>query len=174
LLHDSRGNSYAEAALPLQILAAAAILRVSSQLLTPVLMSSGRPGTAAGISAATLTLLSTGILAVGFSFRAHDAIIAVSAVWFAVYPLLLCWGVRYLWQHWQIRLRDLLRPFLTPGIGIAAMVVVTMALQSAAQNHNPELRIGIVLAVTGLTYTGLILQARRTSRAQNAQVSTAN
>ena len=172
LLHDSQGNSYAGAALPLQILAAAAILRVSSQLLTPVLMSSGRPGTAAGISAATLTLLTTGILAAGFSFRAHAGILAVSAVWFAVYPLLLCWGVRYLRQHWQIRLRDLLRPFLTPAIGIAAMVAVTVALQSAAQNHNPGLRIGIVLAVVGLTYAGLIRQARRTSRAQNAQVST--
>jgi O-antigen/teichoic acid export membrane protein len=49
LLHDSQGNSYAGAALPLQILAAAAILRVSSQLLTPVLMSSGHPGTAAWV-----------------------------------------------------------------------------------------------------------------------------
>ena len=171
LLHDSEGNSYAGAALPLQILAAAAILRVSSQLLTPVLMSSGRPGTAAGLSAATLTLLSTGILAAGFSFRAHDGIIAVSVVWFAVYPLLLFWGVRYLRQHWQIRLRDLLRPFLIPGIGIAAMVAVTVALQSAAQNHHPGLQIGIVLAVVGLTYAGLILQARRTSRAQDAPVS---
>ena len=172
LLHDSQGNSYAEAALPLQILAAAAILRVSSQLLTPVLMGSGHPGAAAWLSAATLTLLGIGISAAGFSFRAHDGLIAVSAVWFAVYPLLLCWGVRYLRQHWQIRLRDLLRPFLTPGIGIAAMVAVTVALQSAAQNHNPKLRIGIVLAVVGLTYAGLILQTRRTSRAQSAQVST--
>jgi O-antigen/teichoic acid export membrane protein len=172
LLHDSQGNSYAGAALPLQILAAAAILRVSSQLLTPVLMSSGHPGTAAGVSAATLTLLGTGILAAGFSFRAHDGIIAVAAVWFAVYPLLLCWGVRYLRQHWQIRLRDLLRPFLTPGIGIAAMVTVTTALQCSMRSHSPELRIGIVLAVVGLTYAGLILRARRTSRAQNAQLST--
>ena len=167
LLHDSQGHSYAGAALPLQILAAAAILRVTSQLLTPVLMGSGHPGTAARLSAATLALLGTGILAAGFSFRAHDGIIAVSAVWFAVYPLLLCWGVWYLRQHWQIRLRDLLRPFLTPGIGIAAMVAVTVALQSATQNHNPELRIGIVLAATGLTYAGLIRHARRASRAQS-------
>ena len=172
LLHDSRGHSYAGAALPLQILAAAAILRVSSQLLTPVLMSSGRPGTAAWISAATLTLLSTGILAVGFSVPAHDSIIAVSAVWFAAYPLLLCWGVRYLRRHWRIGLRDLLRPFLTPGICVGAMVAVTLALQSLVPNHNPWLRIGIVLVVTGLTYAGLIRQARRTSRAETVPAST--
>ncbi len=167
LLHDSHGNSYAAAALPLQILAAAAILRVSSQLLTPVLMSSGHPGTAAWVSAATLTLLSMGILAVGCIVHAHDAIVAVAAVWFAAYPLLLCWGVRYLRRHWQITLPDLLRPFLTPGIGIAAMVAmteaVTAALQGVAPNHQPALRIGIVLAAVGLTYAGLIRHARQTS-----------
>jgi O-antigen/teichoic acid export membrane protein len=160
LLHDSQGNSYAGAALPLQILAAAAILRVTSQLLTPVLMGSGHPGKAAGLSIATLALLATGILTAGFSFRAHDGIIAVSATWFAVYPLLLCWGVWYLRRHWQIGLRDLLRPFLAPGIGIAAMVAVTTAVRIATRPPDPELRIGIVLAVAGLTYAGLILHAR--------------
>jgi O-antigen/teichoic acid export membrane protein len=170
LLHDSQGNSYAGAALPLQILAAAAILRVTSQLLTPVLMGSGHPGTAARLSAVTLALLGVGILTAGFSFRAQNGIIAVSAVWFAVYPLLLCWGVRYLQRHWQIRLRDLLRPFLTPGIGIAAMVAVTAALQSALRSGSPELRIGIVLTVAGLTYAGLILHARRASRTRGSDI----
>jgi O-antigen/teichoic acid export membrane protein len=166
LLHDSEGHNYAGAALPLKILAAAAILRVTSQLLTPVLMGSGHPGTAARLSGATLALLGTGILAAGFSFHAHEGIIAVSSVWFAVYPLLLCWGVWYLRQHWGIRLRELLQPFVTPGIGIAAMVAVTEVVEHAIQNHNPELRIGIVLAVTGLTYAGLIRHARRAARAQ--------
>ena len=42
LIHDGLGNSYAAAALPLKLLAAAALLRVTSQLLSPVMM--GRAG----------------------------------------------------------------------------------------------------------------------------------
>jgi O-antigen/teichoic acid export membrane protein len=170
LLHDSQGNSYAAAALPLQILAAAAILRVTSQLLTPVLMGSGHPGTAAKLSAATLALLGSGILAAGLSFHAHNGIIAVSAVWFIVYPLLLCWGVRYLRRNWGIMLVELVRPFITPGIGIAAMVALTSAVECFTWSRNPELRIGVVLAATGLTYAGLMLHARWTARRQSADV----
>ena len=44
-------------------LAAAGLLRVTSQLLSPVLMGSGQPGTAARLSAITLLLLSAGTLA---------------------------------------------------------------------------------------------------------------
>ncbi len=171
LLHDSQGNSYAAAALPLQILAGAAVLRVTSQLLTPVLMASGHPGTAMGVSAATLVLLSAGIFAAGLHFPAHSGVIAVSAVWFCVYPLLLIWGVRYLKQHWQIKLLDLVRPFGTPSLGIAAMVLVTEAARHLTGNHDPKLQIGIVLAATGLTYAGLLLHARWVSQRQSAQVS---
>ena len=57
VLHDGQGRSYAAAALPLQLLAAAALLRVLSQLLMPLLLGAGRPGTVAWLSGATLALL---------------------------------------------------------------------------------------------------------------------
>ena len=114
LLHDGEGHSYAAAALPLQLLAAAALLRVSSQLLMPFLLGTGHPGTVACLSAATLMLLGAGILAACLIFPAPTGIIAVSGVWLGVYPLLLIWGVIYLRLHWDIRAGDLGRAFVMP------------------------------------------------------------
>jgi O-antigen/teichoic acid export membrane protein len=165
LLHDSQGHSYGGAALPMQILALAAILRITSQLLTPVLLATGEPGRAARLSAATLALLGTGILAAGLSFPARTGIIAVSAVWLAVYPALLCWGMLYLYQHWRIRPGALARPFLAPGLGIAIMLLGAETARHFAAPYGPEVQIGIALAATLLTYGGLSLHARKTHHA---------
>lgn len=165
LLHDSQGHSYAAGALPLQILAAAAILRVTSQLLTPILLASGKPGTAAGLSGVTLTMLTVAILAAGLTCRTSLGLIAVAGAWFAVYPPLLGWGASYLRRHWQIRLRELLRPFVAPGLGIAAMVAATQALRLLPWGERPVVRIASVAAVTGLAYAGLLLQAKRAAHA---------
>ena len=160
LLHDDHGNSYAAAALPLKILATAALLRIASHVLSPVLMGSGRPGTAARLSATTLLLLSVGILAAGFRFGPRDGLVAVSVVWLGVYPLVLGWGIRYLRRHWLIRARDLAGPFIAPLIGVAAMISGVEATRLLIGGHNPAIRIGTVLVATMMTYAGLFLHAR--------------
>ncbi|MDB5393124.1 MAG: lipopolysaccharide biosynthesis protein, partial [Rhodospirillales bacterium] len=159
LLHDEQGNSYAAAALPLKLLAAAALLRVASQLLSPVMMASGGPGTAAKLSATTLLLLSIGILIAGISFDAQSGIVAVSAVWLGVYPLLLVWGCVYLRQHWGIRVGELAPAFAAPLTGIGAMVAFVEVLRPLT-GSDPAIRIGVVLAAVGLTYAGLFLHGR--------------
>ena len=161
LIHDEQGNSYAAAALPLKLLAAAGLLRVTSQLLSPVMIGSGRPGTAARLSAMTLLLLTTGILAAGFSFPAQSGIVAVSAVWLGVYPLLLAWGAIYLRRHWDMRVGELARAFALPLIGIAAMAALAAAARALVASADPRIQIGIVLTAMGLTYGALFWHARR-------------
>ena len=160
LLHDGQGRSYAAAALPLKILALAALLRIASQLLFPVLIGSGRPGVAARLALATLLLLGAGILVAGFSLQARGGIIAVAGVWLGVYPLLLAWGARYLRRHWDIRAGALLRPFVAPGVGVAALVAGVEATRWLLGGAGPGMQVGIVLAATVMTYAGLFLYAR--------------
>ena len=160
MLHDDQGNSYGAAALPLKILAGAALLRVTAQLLTPLLMASGGPGIAARLSAAILLLLSLGIVIAGIIFDARTGIIAVSAVWLGVYPLLLGWGAIYLRRHWDMRLAELVPALAPPVIGIAGMVAIVEALQPFA-GANPAIRIGLVLVAMAATYAGLFVHGRR-------------
>jgi O-antigen/teichoic acid export membrane protein len=161
LLHDGEGHSYAAAALPLQLLAAAALLRVLSQLLMPLLLGTGRPATVARLSAATLVLLAAGILAACLIFPAQTGIIAVSGVWLGIYPLLLIWDVFYLRRQWAIRAGDLARAFIMPLIGIAAMAAAVAAARHLAHGDNLKIQIGIVLAAMIFTYAGLFLHARK-------------
>lgn len=108
LIHDEQGRSYAAASLPLKLLAGAAVLRVVMQLAYPLLFGSGRPHMAVRLSATTLILLSSGMLLVGLTVSAANGIVAISAVWLAVPPLLLLWQANYLRRHWNIRARDLI------------------------------------------------------------------
>jgi O-antigen/teichoic acid export membrane protein len=163
-IRDEQGNSYAAAAVPLKLLAAAGLLRVTSQLLFPVLIGSGRPGTAARLSATTLTLLGVGILAAGFNLPAQQGIIAISAVWLGVYPLLLIWGARYLRQHWDLRAGDLAQAFFVPFVGIGALVSIVEGAHLLLGAADPWIEIGIVVAATALIYTGLFLHARHRPR----------
>jgi O-antigen/teichoic acid export membrane protein len=160
LIRDDSGASYAAAAVPLKLLAAAGLLRVTSQLLSPVLMGSGRPGAAARLSAVTLLLLTAGILVVGFCFPAATGIIAVSAVWLGVYPLLLVWGVVYLRRHWDIRAGELARAFVVPAVGIGVMILAAEGARLLVGSEDPKIRIGIVVAAMAATYSGLFLHAR--------------
>ena len=124
LIHDEQGRNYASAALPLGLLAAAAILRVTTQLLIPVLLGSGRPGLAARLSAATLTLLTIGIVVVGCCLPAGQGIVAVSALWLWIYPPLLVWEAIYLRRRWHVATSDLARAFVAPVF--AAMIQVAV------------------------------------------------
>ena len=134
LIHDQQGQSYAAAGMPLKLLAAAALLRVIFQLIYPLILVSDRPVNAITLSAVTLALLSGGVLAAGVSFHAQRGLIVVSAVWLALYPLLLIWTAGYLRRRWGIRLVDLSSAFIVPGIAIALMfafVQVVRPLRSA-------------------------------------------
>jgi O-antigen/teichoic acid export membrane protein len=159
LLHDEQGNSYAAAALPLKLLAAAGLFRVTSQILTPLMLASGRPGTAATLSAATLLLLSLGILVAGISFNAQAGIVAVSAVWLAVYALLLVWGSTYLRRHWDIRALELAPAFIEP-LAVAGIMAFAVELALAFTGENTIVRVAIVVAAIALAYAGLFLSAR--------------
>ncbi|MDG3439133.1 oligosaccharide flippase family protein [Nitrospirillum amazonense] len=155
LIHDDHGLSYTAAALPLKLLAAAALLRVTSQLLTPLMMASGRPGLAAQLSAATLTLLSAGIVAVGALLPAEGGIIAVAAVWLAIYPPLLAWGARYLERTWAIGAASVARAFLLPAAGVAVMAAVVWTLRLLPGGERPAVSVAIVAVAMAAAYGGL-------------------
>ncbi|GAN80451.1 oligosaccharide flippase family protein [Acidocella aminolytica] len=164
LLHDSQGHSYAAAALPLQILAAAAVLRIASQLITPLLMGTGQPGKAAGLSFATLTLLGGFILLAGLTVRGPVGLIAVAAAWLGIYPLLLGWSVNYLRRVWQISPLALLKPFVTPGLAVAFMVAFTLGARTLPFGNDAVTRIAVAAVATGLAYGGLVLWGRRVAQ----------
>jgi O-antigen/teichoic acid export membrane protein len=161
LLHDEQGNSYAAAALPLKLLAAAAFLRVILQLLTPLMMASGRPGSAAGLSATALVLLTAGIVAVGVAFDPGTGIIAVSGVWLAVYPLLLVWGVFYLKRNWGIAPWELAPGLAAPLAAVAAMLAGVTLINRLIGDVLPAIGLAIAIAATALAYAGLFLRSRR-------------
>jgi O-antigen/teichoic acid export membrane protein len=121
LIHDEQGRSYVAASLPLKLFAAAAVLRVVMQLAYPLLFGSGRPQMAVRLSATTLLLLSAGMLLVGLTVPAANGIVAMSAVWLVVPPLLLVWQARYLRRHWNISARDLIRRTVHPAGDHATM-----------------------------------------------------
>ncbi len=160
LLHDDRGNSYAAAAVPLQLLAAAALLRVTLQLLSALMMGTGRPGTSAALSLTTLLSLSVGILVVGVALPARTGIIAVAAIWLGIYPILLLWGARYLRLQWSIAAAELARAFRLPVIGIGLMVSGTQVIRHLIGGGSAT-RVGLVVLMVTLTYGGLFLHGRR-------------
>ena len=132
-----------------------------SQLLYPLALGSGRPRTAVRLSAATLLLSGAGMLIVGLCFPARAGTIAVSAVWVAVYALLLIWGVRYLRRQWAIRGGDLARTLLLPFAGTGVLVLVVEVSRLVIGDVNSWLQVEIVVAALGLTYAGLFLPAWR-------------
>ena len=161
LIHDGEGRSYAAAGLPLKLLAAAALLRVMSQLLYPLALGSGRPRTAVRLSAATLLLSGAGMLIVGLCFTARAGTIAVSAVWVAVYALVLIWGIRYLRRQWDIRGWDLARTLLLPLACTGVLVSVVEVCRLVIGDINSWLQVEVVATALGLTYAGLLLPAWR-------------
>jgi O-antigen/teichoic acid export membrane protein len=160
LLHDAQGRSYAAAALPLQILAVAALLRAASQLIIPVLMGSGRPGTAAKLALATLLLLSGLIMLAGCTAHGPRGSVAVAVAWLAAYPPLLAWDAHYLWRKLEISPLALLRPFLPPGIAIAGMISLVCLFRLFGWVEAPLPRIALAVAATGCAYGGLMCWSR--------------
>ena len=168
LLHDEQGNSYAAAALPLKLLAAAAFLRVILQLLTPLMMASGRPGSAAALSATALLLLTTGIVAAGVTFEPRTGIVAVSGVWLAVYPLLLVWGGFYLKRVWGIAVWELAPGLIAPLGAVIAMMAGVTLVNRLAGDMSPVFGLAIAISATALAYAALFLRSRRASEQPRA------
>lgn len=160
MIHDPQGQSYAAAALPLKLLAIAALLRVTLQLLYPLLLGSGRPASAVRLSAVTLVLLSAGILAVGLHFGAQAGIIAVSAVWLAVYPLLLLWAAGYLRRTWAIGGGSLAAAFAVPGLAVLALVLAVTGVRLLTGIADPAAELAVIGLLTALTYLGTFLYSR--------------
>lgn len=160
LIHDGRGGAYAAAAVPLEWLAVAALLRVLAQLLAPLVIATGRPVVAARVSAVTLLLLVAGLALLGGQRPAPAGLVAVAAVWAAIYPPLLLWEARYLRRHWGIGIAALARAFVIPSIGTAALVAIVATARWAIGAVDPRLQLAIVLVSAIATYAVLFRQAR--------------
>ncbi len=157
LLHDDKGASYAAAALPLQVLAVTATLRVLGQLLPTVMLVSGQPGVAARLSAATFLLLTVGIVCVGFTFPATTGIVAVASVWLVTYVPLLAWGILYLRRNWAMRPGRLARALVVPLAAAAMMAAAAEAGRHLIGTSHANLQVGIVCFTLIVTYIGLFL-----------------
>lgn len=160
LLHDGQGHSYSAAALPLQILAGAALLRVSLQLIFPLLLSSGRPDLAARLSATTLVLLTVGIAVVGMTLPEHAGLIAVAVVWLLIYPLLLGWAAVYVRRHWQIAPRDLAAAFVGPAAVVSLLLAISSAVHPWLASSRPAAGLAVILALTATSYAAVLAYAR--------------
>jgi O-antigen/teichoic acid export membrane protein len=158
MIHDGQQRSYASAGLPLKLLAAAALLRVVSQLAYPVLFASGRPHLSVRFSATTLLLLGAGMLLVGFTVPAANGLVAMSTVWLVVPPLLLVWQAHYLHRHWDLRVHDLIRASAAPIIAVAMLVLAVEAARHLLGITSPALQVAVVVALALLTCLGLLLR----------------
>jgi O-antigen/teichoic acid export membrane protein len=161
LIQDEQHRSYASASSPLKILAAAAVLRVVSQLTYPVMFGSGRPHLALRFSAATLIMLSAGVLFVGFAFPAANGVVGMSTVWLVVPPLLLLWQAHYLHRYWNIGARDLIRATAAPFVAVIFLVLAVEAGRHLIGTGNPALQLAMVVTLSVLTCMSLLLHDRR-------------
>ena len=161
LLHDSQGHSYAAGAPALRVLAVAAVLRVAAQLFPPLLLATGRPGTAAWFSTATLCMLATGILAVGSAVPAPAGLVGIAGIWLALYLPLIAWGVRDLAGRWGIRAGELASPFRRPALAGAGVAAAGWALALLGPDAAVA-RIAGVLAAAALAYAWLFRGAGAT------------
>ena len=158
LIHDEQHHSYAAASLPLKILAAAAVLRVLSQLVYPVMFGSGRPHLAVRFSVTTLLLLSVGMLVVGLNVPTAYGIVAISMVWLAVPPLLLLWQAHYLRRYWHIRAADLLRAAAAPFAAVVFLICVVQAGRYLLGAGSPVLQLAMVLVLSVLACVALLMR----------------
>jgi O-antigen/teichoic acid export membrane protein len=161
LIHDEQHRSYAAASLPLKLLAAAAVLRVVSQLAYPLVFGSGRAQMAVRLSAATLLLLSAGMLFVGLTIPVASGIVAMSTVWLAAPPLLLIWQAHYLQRHWNIGARDLIRALVAPFVAVAILASTVEVSRLLIGSGSPALQLGMILTLSVLACMGLLLHEQR-------------
>jgi O-antigen/teichoic acid export membrane protein len=158
LIRDEQHRSYSSASLPLKLLAAAAVLRVVSQLAYPVMFGSGRPQLAVRLSATTLLLLSAGMLLVGLTVPVTSGIVAMSAVWLVVPPLLLIWQARYLRRLYHIGVQDLIQALGAPLVAVGILVALVEVGHALIGSGSPMLELGMILTLAVLACVGLLLR----------------
>ena len=161
LIHDANGVSYAAAAWPLRILAAAAILRAVFQLLRPLALGTGQPGMALRMWASALVLLTAGVLGMGMIFDAERGIIAIAAVWLAIYPILFVWGGRFVARTCGLDLRELAKSVAPPAAATAAMVAAVLIIRDLVSWPDPRLQVALAFSALAVTYAGIFLYSRR-------------
>jgi O-antigen/teichoic acid export membrane protein len=164
LIHDQQGKTYAAAGLPLTVLAAAAVLRVMSQLLPTIMLVSNKPGLAARLSLTIFLLLAVGILLVGHFLPAERGIVAISALWLGIYPALLAWGYLYLHRHWSVRASALVQCLMAPLAASCLMAVLVSAFDQVTGIADPPGRLAVIAVAILLAYAGLFLYGRRERR----------
>ncbi|WP_072571803.1 oligosaccharide flippase family protein [Granulibacter bethesdensis] len=147
LLKDGHGGSYAAAALPLQLLAGAALLRVMLELMFPLMLATGQPGMAAKLSATTLTLLSLGILGSGLVLPPEQGVIAAAASWLAIYPCALLWASRYVHRRWGWSPWIWLHTIRGSVERATVLVLVVIGLETLAGTAPPMLRLVMIAAI---------------------------
>jgi O-antigen/teichoic acid export membrane protein len=150
LIHDEQHRSYASAALPLKLLAVAAVLRVISQLAYPLMFASGRPKMAVRFSVTTLLLLTAGMLIGGFTVPLADGLIAMAAVWLMVPPLLLLLQALYLYKHWNIGVQDLVRASGRPLVAVAVLTAAVELGRLLIGTGSPVLELGMIVTLAVL------------------------
>ncbi|MCB8881059.1 oligosaccharide flippase family protein [Acidisoma cellulosilytica] len=161
LIHDEHGHSYASSALPMQLLAVAALLRVTTELLFPVLLAAGRPGIAARLSVGILLTLTLAIFLVGYLLPQGPGIIAVAGCWLAIYPFVLVWGARMLHRDLRFPLRALARVLVETAASLGVTLALVVLAEALAGNPASWVQIVIVLLATALVQGGLYLRGRQ-------------
>jgi hypothetical protein len=134
---------------------------VTTELLFPVLLAAGRPGTAARLSIGILLALTIAILAVAYSLPERVGIIAVAGCWLTIYPFVLGWGARMLRRDYNVSLGAMARVLVETAISLGATVALVVLADALAGNPGAWLRIAIVLLATGLVQSGLYLRGRQ-------------
>ena len=108
------------------------------------------------LSATTLLLLSGAMLLVGFTMPVTNGIVAMSAVWLVVPPLLLVWQAHYLRRHWNIGARDLIGACRAP-LAAAAILAATIEVgRLLIGNVSPALQLGMILTLSVFACLGLL------------------
>ena len=110
------------------------------------------------LSATTLLLLSGGMLLVGFTVPVASGIVAMSAVWLVVPPLLLLWQARYLRRLFHIGIQDLIRALGAPLVAVGILVAMVEVGHVLIGSGSPMLEIGMILTLAVLACAGLLLR----------------
>jgi Membrane protein involved in the export of O-antigen and teichoic acid len=160
LLHDGEGHSYAGAALPLKVLAIAAMLRVTLEMVYPLILASGRPGLAVRLAATTLLLLAAGVLVIGTTVRATFGLTAVSAVWLLLYAPLLIWAARLLERDWQIHLREVAGALWLPLAAIVVLAALWVPIHFLVVSQGAWLQVAAAALVAASAYLGMYAYTR--------------
>ena len=160
LIHDELGHSYSAAALPLRILAVAALLRMIAQIVATALLASGRPDLAARLSATVFVLLTSGIVVVGETMPASNGLTGAAAVWLGIYAIIVTWGVVFLHRNWTMSGKRSLLALRTPLLVTALMIAGMEALHLAAR-LQPGFEVACAALLVAGAYATILLLERR-------------